>query len=253
MTCDECRQLLALAEEEQAIPVAVRDHLATCVACQSFIQEQTALRGEVRKLAKSERAPEPLRRQVQEMVGGRATGRAQFLRHKMRIAGIAATVVLAVGGYLSTRYYLFQRGPTPEHLTQQFISDHLNYLPGREQIISDSPQVIQKWFEGRVDFPVRVPQVPIATLEDARVCNIAGRKAALLHYRRKPGETLISLFVTAEPKSFEKEKHPVTLVKAYQGYNATLWCQRGLVYSLVASLDDTSLKQIEESVKSQVR
>jgi len=193
-----------------------------------------------------------LRRQVREIIESRATGRAQFLRHRMRLAGIAAAMVLVLVGFLATRSYLFQRGPTPDHLTQQFISDHLNYLPGREQIISDSPQVIQKWFEGRVDFPVRVPQVPIATLEDARVCDIAGRKAALLHYRHKPGETLISLFVTAEPKSFEKEKHPVALVKAYQGYNATLWCQRGLVYSLVASLDDASLRQIEESVKSQV-
>lgn len=252
MTCDECRELLVLGEEEGAAPVAVREHLAACVACQNFVQEQTALRSEVHKLAESEHAPETLRRQVQEMIESRATGGAHSLRHKMRLAGIAATVVLVTAGYLGTRYYLSQRGPTPDHLTQQFISDHLHFLPGREQIVSDSPQAIQKWFEGRVDFPVRVPQVPIATLEDARVCDIAGRKAALLHYRHKPGETLISLFVTAEPKSFEREKHPVSLVKAYQGYNATLWCQRGLVYSLVASLDDASLKQIEESVKSQV-
>lgn len=160
MTCDECRQLLVLEEEEQGIPVAVRDHLATCVACQNFIQEQTSLRDEVRKLAQSEQAPESLRRQVRKMIERRAPRRAPILWHRMRFAAIAAGMVLALAGYLGTRYYLLDRGPTADYLARQFISDHLHYLPGREQIISDSPQTIEKWFEGRVDFPVRVPQVP---------------------------------------------------------------------------------------------
>ncbi len=103
-----------------------------------------------------------------------------------------------------------------------------------------------------MDFPVHVPEIPTAAVEDARVCNIAGRKAALVHYRSKPGERLISLFVAEEPKSFEKEKHPVMVVKSIQGYNASLWCKRGLVYTVVASIDEASLKQIEASVKSQV-
>lgn len=252
MTCDECRQLLVLEEDELEVPVDARDHLSTCPGCLDFIQEQAALRAQVRRLAQSEQAPQTLRRRIEKMVGGRTTGGAGSPRLKRQIIGLAASVALVLSGYLAARYYIVQRGPTADHLAQQFVSDHLHYLPGREQFVSDSPQAIQKWFEGRVDFPVHVPEIPTAAVEDARVCDIAGRKAALLHYRHKPSETLISLFVAEEPKSFEKEKSPITIAQSYQGYNASLWCKRGLVYTLVASLDDASLKRFEESVRSQV-
>lgn len=252
MTCDECRQLLVLGEEELEVPVDARDHISTCPGCLDFVQEQAALGAQVRRLAHSERAPETLRQQVEKMVGRRASGVAKSPKLRRQVLGVAATVVLVLAGYLAARYYVVQRGPTADQLAQQFVSDHLNYLPGREQFVSDSPQAIQKWFEGRVDFPVHVPEIPTAAVEDARVCNIGGRKAALVHYRDKPGETLISLFVAEEPKAFEKEKHPVMVVKSFQGYNASLWCKRGLVYTLVATIDESSLKQIEESVRSQV-
>ncbi|MBI4167142.1 MAG: hypothetical protein HY508_15560, partial [Acidobacteria bacterium] len=207
MTCDECRQMLVLEEDELDVSVDARDHLSNCPGCLEFVQEQAALHAQIRKLALSERAPETLRRRVEKMVGRRATGYARSPRFRLQIVGVAATVALVLAGFLAARYYIVQRGPTADHLAQQFVSDHLHYLPGREQFVSDSPQAIQKWFEGRVDFPVHVPEIPTAAVEDARVCNIAGRKAALLHYRHKPGETLISLFVAEEPKSFEKEKY----------------------------------------------
>jgi hypothetical protein len=33
--------------------------------------------------------------------------------------------------------------------------------------------------------------------------------------------------------------------------NSTLWCHRGLVYSVVAALDDSSIQQIAQSVRQQ--
>jgi anti-sigma factor RsiW len=136
-------------------------------------------------------------------------------------------------------------------LTQEFIHDHLHYFPGSEQVVSSSPQQVQGWFQGRVEFPVHVPDVPGAVLEDARVCDISGHKAALLHYRRAPGDALISVFVAQEPKAFEQRKQPVALNTSIQGLNSTLWCHRGLVYDVVAALDDSALQQIAESVRQQ--
>jgi anti-sigma factor RsiW len=107
------------------------------------------------------------------------------------------------------------------------------------------------WFQGRVEFPVQVPEVPGASLQDARICDISGRKAALLHYRRNRDDVLISVFVAAEPKAFEREKKPVILATSTQGFNSTLWCHRGLVYDVVAALDDSSLQRIAESVQKQ--
>jgi anti-sigma factor RsiW len=204
------------------------------------------MRAELRLLAEREKAPRELREQVQVLLDGRA------IKDKRRRlwAGVAAAVVLlTLVGYGLKRYT--ERPLTPHRMAREFILDHLNYLPGREEIVSDSARDVEQWFQGKVDFPVRVPELPTAALKDARVCDIAGRKAALLHYRRKPDDTLVSLFVTDEPEDFERARKSMETSVSYQGLNSTLWCHRGLVYSVVAALDDSSLQQIAQSVRQQ--
>ena len=247
MTCNECRQQFVLAEDNGPVPVPAREHLEQCTACQEFVRDGEKLRAQMRVLTQTEHAPQELHEQVQALLGGQRP-----VKGRRRLwAGVAAAVVLlAMTGYGLKRYYS-ERSLTPNRLARAFILDHLNYLPGREEIVSDSARDVEQWFQGKVDFPVRVPQLPAAALKDARVCDIAGRKAALLHYRRKPEDTLISLFVTAEPEDFERSKKSMETSISYQGLNSTLWCHRGLVYSVVAALDDSSLQQIAQSVRQQ--
>lgn len=257
MTCDECRQQLVLAEGEQTVPAAAREHLAGCVSCQEFAREGARLREQVRDLAETEHAPQALQEQVRGMVRRPAAGRALYrmvqgrARARWLWTGVAAAVVLLTLAGYGLKWYHSERFLSPSRLAQEFISDHLHYLPGKEEIVSESARDVEKWFQGRVDFPVRVPQVPVAALEDARVCNIAGRKAALLHYRRRLDDTLISVFVAEAPRTFAPQSNAVDLSASYRGLNATLWSQRGLVYSVVAALDDASLRQIAESVRQQ--
>lgn len=248
MTCQECRQLVVMAEGGVEAPETARDHLAVCLTCQQFVRDQEKLRSHLRRLAESERAPEALRKQVAALVQGHSLIRRRRLPLWMGIA--AGVILLVLGGYSLTRYRLHY-SLTPSTLAQDFILDHEHYLPGRQEIVSPSPREVQHWFEGKVDFPVRVPQLPAAALVEARVCTIAGRKAALVHYRLEPHDTLVSFFVAPEPKTFEGQKKPITLFSSYEGLNSTLWCHRGLVFSLVASLDDTTLQQIAKSVQQQ--
>jgi anti-sigma factor RsiW len=247
MNCDECRKRRILAEGETNLPDDVRVHFAECEECQIYLREQERLRMEVRKLAEREHAPQVLL----ESVGHLLRQPNAPMRKGARPWAAAAAILVMVGAGASYVWYRHARTPTPEHLAQDFINDHLHYLPGREQIASSSPQQVQGWFQGRVEFPVRVPDVPGAVLEDARVCDISGRKAALLHYRRNPGDALISVFVAEEPKSFERQMKPGTLVASNQGLNSRLWCHRGLLYDVVGPLDDASLQQIAESVRNQ--
>jgi anti-sigma factor RsiW len=249
MTCDECREQLVLAEEEGPVPVPAQEHLERCLACQEFLHDAERLRKEVRLLAETEQAPRELREQVQAIFDARPSMKG---RRPRLLAGVAAAavVLLALTGY-GLKWYYSERSLTPDRLAREFISDHLNYLPGKEEIVSDSPRDVEQWFQGRVDFPVRVPNLPAASLADARVCQIGGRKAALLHYRHKPDDTLVSLFVTVEPQSFERAGKSMEISSSYQGLNSTLWCHRGLVFSLVAVVDDASLEQMANSVRQQ--
>jgi anti-sigma factor RsiW len=248
MTCDECRQQLVLTQEEGPVPALAQEHLDRCLACQEFAQDGERLRKEVRLLAETEQAPRELREQVQDMFYERTS----IKEKRPRLwAGVAAGIVLlALTGY-GLKWYYAQRALTPDRLAREFISDHLNYLPGKEEIVSNSSRDVEQWFQGRVDFPVRVPQLPSAGLEDARVCQIAGRKAALLHYRHNSDDTLISLFVTVEPRNFERAGKSMQISSSYQGLSSTLWCHRGLVFSLVAAVDEASLNQMANSVRTQ--
>jgi anti-sigma factor RsiW len=248
MNCDEYRKRRTLAEGEANFPDDVRVHFAECEECRIYLHEQERLRMEVRKLAEIEHAPPALRESVADLLHEPHAPRRQGTK---RWAAAAAAVLVMAGVGTGYVWYRHAGTPTPERLAQDFISDHLHYLPGREQIVSDSAQQVQDWFQGRVEFPVHVPDVPGAVLEDARVCDISGRKAALLHYRRNPGDALISVFVAEEPKSFDRQMKSGTLVASNQGLNSTLWCHRGLLYDVVGPLDDSSLQQIAESVRKQ--
>lgn len=248
MNCDDYRKRRILMEGEPNLPEDVRLHFAECVDCQRYRRDQERLRIEIGKLVSREQAPDSLRQRVEEIV--RQPGRRES-SHTRRWLAIAAAIVLLFGTGVTLFWYYQTRMPSPERLAQEFINDHLHYLPGREQIVSTSPQQVEGWFQGRVQFPVHVPEVPGASLQDARVCDISGRKAALLHYRRNPDDVLISLFVAEEPKAFERQKKPVTLLTSIQGLNSTLWCHRGLVYDMVATLDDSSLQQMAGSVQKQ--
>ncbi len=258
MNCHEFRQQLTLAEGSPGVSYDTREHLEGCRACQRFVRENEQLRALLRDLARTERAPESLRWRVQAILkepqAGQTISAGTQWRPSSRAAfwsGIAAAVLLAAMAGYGFHRYRASRSPTPDQLAQDFILDHQHYLPGRDQIVSPSAREVESWFAGRVEFSVRVPEISLASIEDARLCDIAGRKAALVHYRRQPDRALISLFVAAEPEAFEKQKHPAVAAVSDRGLNSRLWCHRGLVYSLVAPLDDTSLQQIAESVRQQ--
>lgn len=248
MNCNEYREQRVLAGEEQKLPADVRQHFAECADCQRHLREEERLRVELRRLAESEHAPNGLQESVAGLIRRPRLQRQPSMR---RWVPIAAAILVSVGTGTTFLWYQRTRQLSPERLAQEFIADHLHYLPGREQVVSDSPRQVESWFRGRVEFPVHVPQMPNATLQDARVCDISGRKAALLHYRSNPNDALISVFIAEEPKTFEQRKKPVELMTSIQGLNTTLWCHRGLVYDVVAELDDLSLQQIAESVQKQ--
>jgi anti-sigma factor RsiW len=247
MNCNEFRKQSVLAEQFESLPAPVRSHFAECPECQRHMKEQERLRSEVRSLAVSEHAPQKLR----ESVALLRQPQARKHKHTMRWIGVAAAILLTLGVGTAYVWYRHSQVPSPERLAQEFINDHLHYSSGREQILSSSPQEVRGWFQGRVDFPVHVPDVPEAALEDARVRDISGRKAALLHYRHGPGGALISVFVAEEPEEFDRQMKSSTLVASNQGLNSALWCHRGLVYDVVAPLDDATLHNIAESVRKQ--
>lgn len=246
MNCQEFRKQRLLGQDEGLLSYDARLHVAECGQCRALQREEERLRTELQKLANTEHAPLALRQSVAEMVQQSNASKWHGMRRWM---ATAAAVVLVTGITAGTFWIRYTRTPSPEHLAQAFVADHIEYLPGREQIAANSPRQAEEWLQGRIDFPVHVPAVPGAALKSARICDISGRKAALLQYHHNDSNTLISVFVTAEPKSYERRKMPIAVETSGHGVRSILWCHRGLVYDVVAALDDSSMQQIAASIK----
>ncbi len=246
MNCQEYRKQRLLDHEDGTLSDEARLHLVECGQCQMFQKEEERLRAELKKLANSEQAPVALRRRISGMVERPNASKRRDLRRWMAAAAAVVLLAGATAGILWDRYT-----PSPERLAQAFVADYLQYLPGREQIAADSPQQAEEWLQGRVDFPVHVPTVPGAALKTARICDISGRKAALLQYHHNDSNTSISIFVAAEPRAYEREKMQVNVETSGHGVRSVLWCHRGLVYDVVATLNDSSMQQIAEAIRQQ--
>jgi Predicted transmembrane transcriptional regulator (anti-sigma factor) len=248
MNCQEYRKQRLLEHENGALSQDARLHLAECGLCQVFQEEDERLRAELKKLANSEHAPAALRQRISEIID---SPNASKKRDLPRWMAAAAAVLLLAGATAGILWDRSTRTPSPEHLAQAFVTDHLEFLPGREQITAHSSRQAEEWLQSRIDFPVHVPQVPGTVLESARICDISGRKAALLQYRHADSDTLVSLFVTTEPRAYEREKMPVNVEISGNGLRSKLWCHRGLVYDVVAQVDELSLKQMADAVRTQ--
>jgi anti-sigma factor RsiW len=251
MTCQQFQNERLLDQEEGTLSREANLHLLVCSMCQAHQKEERRLRFELRRLANSEHAPIALRQSIAAMCQGPRTTRTNRGANSRRWMAVAATILLLVGATLGIVFERHTRAPSPERLAQAFVTDHLEYLPGREQITSDSPRQAEEWLHCRIDFPVHVPKVPGTVLETACICDVSGRKAALLQYHHIYSNTLISLFVTTEPRAYEREKMPVSVETSGNGLRSKLWCHRGLVYDVVAQVDESSLKQIADAVRTQ--
>ncbi len=248
MNCQEYRKRRLLDDEQGTLSHEARVHIEGCGLCQALQRDEERLRTELHKLAHSEEAPVALREKISRMVERPNAGKRHDLRRWMTAA---AAVVLLAGATAGIVWDRYTRTPSPERLAQAFVADYLQYLPGREQIAADSPKQAEEWLLGRVDFPVHVPTVPGAALKTARICDISGRKAALLQYHHNDSNTSISVFVAAEPRAYEREKMEVTVETSGHGVRSVLWCHRGLVYDVVATLNDSSMQQIAEAIRQQ--
>src|SRR5260370_30841436 len=126
MNCEDDRKQRILLEGKANLPEDVRLHFGDCVDCQGYLREQERLRIEIRKLGDGEKAPESLRQSIEQIV--RQPSRREP-SHTRPWRAVAAAIVLLLGTGTGLFWHYHARTPSPERLAQEFINDHLHYLP----------------------------------------------------------------------------------------------------------------------------
>jgi anti-sigma factor RsiW len=79
---------------------------------------------------------------------------------------------------------------------KELIGDHVDITLKRDEafdVTGNDPGLLARWFDGKIDFPLRIPQLPSARLVGARLCDIGGRQVPLASYEL--GTERVSMFV----------------------------------------------------------
>lgn len=212
--------------------LGAQEHVAGCAVCSAFFAEQAALSAVVRD-ADRRGAPEALRRRVLAMArGGR---RPAWL--KVALSAAAALVILA-GAALVLR-------PTNDGVSERTIlslltAEHQRLVAGGGINSGDAGEVT-RWFAGRVDFALLVPEFAGGALRGGRLCMADGHRGAIVEYEFE-GQ-MVSYFVLP----LAVRGAPAELRHASQaGYRVVWWVQDGLLHGVVGGLPADRLEQLAE-------
>lgn len=256
MRCGAARKhLYVLGEahlEDAARPVPAdaahaRAHLAQCAACRDFFAAERQLKNLLKERAAGDQASTALRERILSGIASQqARGRGHRARTRWLMAGLAGMLVLLalVGGlWLQGR-----RDTVLQRLTALLVEDHSHNLSRHVEFPASDHAEVQSWFRGKVDFAFRLPASRDTSLIGGRLCNLQGRRAALIQYRHL--QSPVSLFIFDGSDLDLPDDQLIALdgrrclVEARKGYNVVVWKDRDLIYGFVSDLRSADLLQL---------
>lgn len=238
MTCQQAREILvdgfpsAVAGRERI----AHEHVRACKSCQSYLREQTQLTQRLRELSPEKPSSDFKERVFTEI--SRLRWQWSERRRKSKIRWVACLAAAALGLVLVARFWFPSEQASP--LVEYLVEDHQQNLPGRFMLTSSSPEEIERWFEGKLDFSyhAKVPQG--MELLGARLCRVEDARAALVFYRCR--SHTISWFTFPEtPATLKLVRKPATFAR---GYNLMLWRKDGLVHAVISDMDSNELRSM---------
>jgi anti-sigma factor RsiW len=238
MSCPTFESLSAELDGELAEleAEAVRSHLGGCDKCRARRLELLVLQGAVRDASIASFESDELKRRLA------ATVRKRRRRSALRLAlGLAAAAVLAV----VLVPLMHSKDVVPE-----LVGDHLGTtVKGKEpfDVVSSDPNVVERWFDGKLDFRLRIPRGAAARLLGARLCNVGGRQFPLAAYDREGRR--MSLFALGTAAG----RREGACQEGVQGFTVCRQAADGIDYMLVSDYPRSEAKRVLTAVLSELR
>jgi anti-sigma factor RsiW len=227
----------------------VESHLAECAMCRSEDAADRELSVVLRDHLPKRRAPESLRRAIEQRLAGKPPRASGGLRPTRR-----AVVASAVATFAAAAAFLLWMPTQHDVMVTEAVNDHLRILYGAHPLEVESGGVhqVKPWFEGRVDF---APSVGFGgdddfPLQGGAIAYFVDRKAAAYIYKRRLH--VITLFVyradglpwSFAPTSSVSLGHLRANELTTRGFHVILWRDGDLGYALVSDLDPRELETL---------
>jgi anti-sigma factor RsiW len=243
MECKDVRPLIPRHVDDELPPdekQAMLSHIEDCADCRQLAVEELAWHQVIHEAATYHRAPDALRRRVQQMIRGNAPARLG-----VRAWAMAASVLLAVGlSSGGTAWWL--NSPGEGSLTGEVVDSHVRSLLASHltDVASSDQHTVKPWFHGRLDYapPVSDPAAQGFPLVGGRLDYIDHRSVAALVYRHDKHPINLFVFPTKEPDG-------VSEAKTRNGYNILHWTQQGFAFWAVSDLNAAELRDFEAVIE----
>ena len=200
-TCEASVDAYVDGELSARESAAFEQALTTCPECRRRLQTARTISGLLRDLP-AERAPDLLRarveRELRASVGDTAPSARPMVRPwarpRMQWAALAASLIVAVsagwlGGTLTS-----QGGRQSDEMIASYLRVAMADAP--VEVASSDRHTVKPWFAGRIDYapPVHDLTAEGFPLVGGRLDVVAGRKVAVLVYRRNQHRVVLTLW-----------------------------------------------------------
>jgi len=214
---------------------AVRSHLGGCDKCRARRIELRLLQGAVRDAFDAPLASDGLQARVLATV--RKRRRASALRVGLGLAAAAMVASLLVPLVRS------------KDMVAELVGDHLGTTVTGEEpfdVVSSDPNVVERWFDGKLDFRLRIPGPPAGRLLGARLCNVGGRQFPLAAYDREGRRmSLFALGIAAGSREGECKE-------GVRGFTVCRQAADGIDYMMVSDYPRPEAKRVLTAVLSEL-
>ncbi len=203
MDCKEVRKYLFPfidRELDEKIGSQIETHLDSCSLCSREFESERRIESAIKEKMPRDQAPLILRQRLIHQIDGQERRSSfwetfyPFLRSHLR--PILAT--LAVFTITIASFFIYWTARTPYFpIFQEALKGHTSFLAGKfpPEIVSSQAEEVSSWFQGKVDFPVAVPEFPGEDTEllGGRLSRIDEQDVVYLFYRS--GEHQISFMI----------------------------------------------------------
>lgn len=225
-------------------------HLSECESCRGKVRAQAEWKAAIKKAAPREQAPAALRNRISRSIARESKPMLTWRQWAMRAMPAAAAVGLVATFMISK----VQWSP----VAADVVAKHQRQLPIE---VSGGPEQVKEWYSGKVDFPVRPPQLchgvaaadPHCQLRGGRLASVGDKPAAYLVYDVNGDKVSVFIFDASDLPIEARRKAVVGNREVYfdqeHGYNVALYRDRGVGYAIASDLDqDQMLKLVSSAV-----
>jgi anti-sigma factor RsiW len=238
MNCAETKKYLDAfvdGELEAGLILEVESHVDACASCAALVGLKRRIKAELYAVGQRITAPEGLRVKL---------GSLPVRHHNRRLITAAVSVPLAAAAAL---LLVLNVGRTPapadeplSAVVNDVVERHARDLP--LEVRSQDPAAATSWFQGKVDFPVRAPQLKLAgaSFQGARLSNVQSAQAAHMAYTVDGHRVTLMIFpvqhIQIQGGTVVRSGGRDVLLGRHNGYNVAVTVDGDMAYAVSSDL-----------------